>query len=34
VLYADASHPLTEGYQQLAKNLRGDSTFQKWMDAR
>jgi hypothetical protein len=33
-LYADASHPLTEGYQQLAKNLHGDATFQKWMNER
>jgi hypothetical protein len=29
-LYADASHPLTEGYQMLAKRLTGDATFQKW----
>jgi hypothetical protein len=34
VLYADASHPLTEGYQQLAKNLGGDAVFQKWIDAK
>src|SRR5436190_5355330 len=33
-LYADASHPLTEGYQQLAKNLRADPAFQRWMDAK
>lgn len=30
-LYADASHPLTEGYQLLAARLRSDATFQKWM---
>jgi hypothetical protein len=33
-LYADASHPLTEGYEQLAKNLRDDATFQKWTNDR
>jgi hypothetical protein len=33
-LYADASHPLTEGYQLLASHLYGDATFQKWMNAR
>src|SRR6185437_7451712 len=33
-LYADASHPLTEGYQQLAKDLYGDATFRNWVDAR
>jgi hypothetical protein len=31
-LYADASHPLTEGYQLLAERLRGDSGFQKWLN--
>lgn len=30
-LYADASHPLTEGYQLLAKRIYGDATFQKWL---
>jgi hypothetical protein len=30
-LYADASHPLTEGYQLLAERLYNDATFQKWM---
>ena len=30
-LYADASHPLTEGYQLLAKRLYGDAAFRKWM---
>ncbi|MFM8470254.1 MAG: hypothetical protein ACKODH_09830 [Limisphaerales bacterium] len=29
-LYADASHPLTEGYQALAKQLQGDAAFQAW----
>jgi hypothetical protein len=33
-LYADASHPLTEGYQLLATRLRSDAAFQKWMDAK
>jgi hypothetical protein len=30
-LYADASHPLTEGYEVLATRLSSDTTFQKWM---
>ncbi|MGH2362322.1 MAG: hypothetical protein ACRDGM_17500 [bacterium] len=30
-LYADASHPLTDGYQLLARRLYGDATFQQWM---
>jgi hypothetical protein len=30
-LYADASHPLTEGYELLAKRLYGDIDFQKWL---
>ena len=30
-LYADASHPLSEGYQQLASRLSSDDTFQKWL---
>jgi len=29
-LYADASHPLTEGYQLLAERLKSDAAFQKW----
>ena len=33
-LYADASHPLTEGYQLLASRLHGDATLRKWMDAK
>ena len=34
VLYADASHPLTEGYQHLANKLRSDVVFRKWLDAK
>jgi hypothetical protein len=30
-LYADASHPLTEGYQMLAKCLCADPQFQSWI---
>ena len=30
-LYADASHPLTEGYKLLAKQLYPEPTFQKWL---
>lgn len=33
-LYADASHPLTEGYQQLANNLHSDMVFRKWLDVK
>ncbi len=33
-LYADASHPLTEGYQLLANRLYHDATFQKWLNAK
>ena len=33
-LYADASHPLTEGYQLLAERLNRDAAFQKWLNAR
>jgi hypothetical protein len=33
-LYADASHPLTEGYQLLANHLHNDAAFQKWMNAK
>jgi len=32
-LYADASHPLTEGYQLLAEQLRRDAIFQSWLNA-
>jgi hypothetical protein len=31
-LYADASHPLTEGYRLLAEHLRSAPSFQQWMD--
>ncbi len=34
VMYADASHPLTEGYQLLAKLFANDATFQKWMNGK
>ncbi len=34
VLYADASHPLTAGYETLAGRLLRDAAFQKWMHAR
>jgi hypothetical protein len=30
-LYADASHPLTEGYAALARELSQDPAFQKWL---
>jgi hypothetical protein len=30
-LYADASHPLTEGYELLAGRLYGEIDFQKWL---
>jgi hypothetical protein len=30
-LYADASHPLTAGYELLAKRLYADHTFQEWL---
>jgi hypothetical protein len=33
-LYADASHPLTPGYQLLANRLCSDSAFRKWMNAK
>jgi len=32
-LYADASHPLTEGYALLAKRLNADPVFTKWVSA-
>jgi len=31
-LYADASHPLTDGYALLAKQLYSDPTFQTWLN--
>ena len=30
-LYADASHPLTEGYEQLANQIFLDANFQQWL---
>lgn len=30
-LYADASHPLTEGYRRLARELLDDKKFQTWL---
>lgn len=31
-LYADASHPLTQGYELLAKTMFSDVTFQQWLN--
>jgi len=33
-LYADASHPLTEGYELLARRLHEDAAFRKWNNGR
>jgi hypothetical protein len=33
-LYADASHPLTDGYELLATRVFREAAFRKWMDAR
>jgi hypothetical protein len=30
-LYADASHPLTDGYELLAKRLQSEALFQSWV---
>ena len=30
-LYADASHPLTEGYGELARHISQDQTFRNWL---
>jgi hypothetical protein len=30
-LYADASHPLTEGYAELARQIAHDQTFRDWL---
>jgi len=30
-LYADASHPLTQGYALLAKRVCADERFRKWL---
>lgn len=32
-LYADASHPLTDGYAQLARRICGSAVFQHWLAA-
>jgi hypothetical protein len=32
-LYADASHPLTEGYRMLAERLAGEPAFRNWLGA-
>ncbi len=31
-LYADASHPLTDGYRRLARALTADAGFQSWLN--
>jgi hypothetical protein len=31
-LYADASHPLSEGYELLAKRIHGNEVFQRWIN--
>ena len=33
-LYADASHPLTQGYQLLADLLYSDAAFRKWLNVK
>ncbi len=33
LLYADASHPLTKGYERLARELLRDRTFRSWLEA-
>jgi hypothetical protein len=33
-LYADASHPLSEGYALLAKRINADAAFQNWLKRR
>jgi hypothetical protein len=30
-LYADASHPLTEGYRLLSERLYSDEVFRRWL---
>jgi hypothetical protein len=32
-LYADASHPLTEGYELLAQRMLPEAVFRKWLEA-
>jgi lysophospholipase L1-like esterase len=31
-LYADASHPLTDGYRLLAERIFSDERFRKWLE--
>jgi hypothetical protein len=31
-LYADASHPLTQGYELLAKRIYTVERFRKWLE--
>jgi len=31
-LYADASHPLTQGYELLAQDIFHNKTFQQWLN--
>jgi hypothetical protein len=31
-LYADASHPLTDGYALLAHEIDTDPTFRRWLN--
>jgi hypothetical protein len=33
-LYADASHPLTEGYRKLATELNNDAEFRNWVNGK
>jgi hypothetical protein len=30
-LYADASHPLTQGYRMLAERIHADPKFRSWL---
>jgi hypothetical protein len=30
-LYADTSHPLTQGYEEMAKRLLTDPQFRQWL---
>jgi hypothetical protein len=34
LLYADASHPLTEGYRRIAEQIYRDERFQEWAGSR
>jgi hypothetical protein len=33
-LYADASHPLTAGYEMLAKRMLAEPVFKQWLPAK